>query len=85
MFFKFLNHDLTDQGYIYHTGLNTAKNPFDEYPGCNEGISFIDENNVYECPNYGTKIAKVVIPKQEKIIQKNGIILLLRQLKIFGQ
>lgn len=73
MYFKILSEDLTDHGCVYHTGLNTAKNPFNEYPGYNEGISLIDESSVYEHLNYGTKISKVTIPKGEKVVRKDNI------------
>ena len=69
MYFKILGEDLTYNGYTYHEGLNIDPNPFDPTPDYGNGLFFADEKEILRFCDYGTKIAEVIIPEGEEIVQ----------------
>ena len=71
MYFKILREDLTHNGYTYHKGLNVDPNLFDPTPDCRGGLFFSDTKHILKFCDYGTKIAEVVVPEGELIVQVN--------------
>lgn len=69
MYFKILDNSLIHYGYTYHEGLNVDPKPFGPTPDCGGGLFFTDEKHILEFCNYGGKVAEVIIPEGEEVIQ----------------
>ena len=69
MYFKILERDLTHNGYTYHEGLNVDPNPFDPKRVRRGGLFFTDEKQILGFCEHRTKIAEVIIPDGEKVVQ----------------
>lgn len=67
-FYKILSSDLKMRGFQYKEGLNEDINELEENIDCGKGLHFTDIDHIFNYLNYGTLIADVTLPKNEKII-----------------
>jgi hypothetical protein len=73
VFYKILNDTWTHHGYTYSPGLNIDPIPFNtDYQCCAGGFYFSDLENLYQYANYGTQVAKIIIPNDAKMAFELG-------------
>ncbi len=68
-FYKILNNNMNHHGFQYKEGLNEDTKPFELERKCSGGLYFSDLDHIAEFFDFGSYIAKVIIPADAMCIQ----------------